>query len=407
MTIAVDFSDPATQADPYPVYEQLRREAPVHWDGRRWLISRYDDVVALLTDPRMSSARAEAIFQPLPPDVQRELAPLRHVLGSRMLLSDPPRHTRLRGIVTKAFSARMVEAKRPAIARLCDRFLDRVAPQGAMDVVADLATPLPGWVIAEMLGVSPDDQDQFTRWSRDQVRVYDRPASATVEERVALMRRGQASMLEMRAYLEGVIAARRREPRDDLTTTLVQAEEGGDRLSTDELIVMMVALLVGGNNSTAHLIGNAVLTLARHPDALARLRAEPALVKPAIEEVMRYESPVQATSRVVREVVTLDGRTLEPGQNVSLLFGAANRDPAQFPDPDRFDPARNPNRHLTFAHGPHFCLGAAIARAEAQEAVGAVVRRCADLRLATDRVTWQEGFSFRGPATLPITFRAA
>lgn len=401
-----DFSVPAVQANPYPIYNHLRREAPVFWNGPTWLVSRYDDIVTLLNDPaRLSSARVEATFAVLPEGVQRELAPLRHVLGSRMLLSDPPRHTRLRNLMTKAFSARVTEAKRERIQRICNGFVDQAHVHGQMDIIRDLATPLPGWVIADMLGVPTDDQAMFTRWSRDQVRVYDR--SGTANDRIAIMRQGQASMTEMKAYLEAIIAARRVEPRDDLITMMVQAEERGDRLTTDELVVMTIALLVGGNNSTAHLIGNAVLTLLRQPDALRQLRANPDLIRPAIEEVMRFESPVQATSRVATAAIPLGDRVIEPGQNVSLLIGAANRDAAQFANPDRFDIARQPNRHLTFAHGPHFCLGAAVARAEAQIAVLAVVQRCANLQLVDDDVEWIEGFAFRGPKRLPVTFTPA
>jgi pimeloyl-[acyl-carrier protein] synthase len=356
-----NFSDPEVQVNPYPIYERLRRESPVFWNGPYWLVSRYDDIVALLNDPRVSSARVEATFAVLPEDVQQELQPLRHVLGSRMLLSDPPRHTRLRTLMTKAFSARVTEAKRERIAEICNHFLDRVMAQGTMDIMHDVAVPLPGWVIADMLGVPREDQEDFTRWSRDQVRVYDR--SGTMHERIPIMRQGQASMLAMKAYLEEVIAARRKEPREDLITMMIEAEEAGDRLTTDEMVVMCIALLVGGNNSTAHLIGNAILTLARHPEAIAQLRANPALIRPAIEEVMRYDSPVQATSRVAREPIEVGGQTIDAGQNIYVLFGSANRDEAQFPDPTRFDIARAPNRHLTFAHGPHFCLGAAVARA--------------------------------------------
>lgn len=401
-----DFSAPAVQANPYPIYDYLRREAPVFWNGTAWLVSRYDDIVMLLNDPaRFSSARVEATFAVLPEEVQRELAPLRHVLGSRMLLSDPPRHTRLRNLMTKAFSARVTEAKRERIQRICDGFIEQARAHGWMDIIHDLATPLPGWVIADMLGVPTDDQAMFTRWSRDQVRVYDR--SGTANDRIAIMRQGQASMAEMKAYLEAIIAARRMEPRDDLITMMVQAEERGDRLTTDELVVMTIALLVGGNNSTAHLIGNAVLTLLRQPDALRQLRANPDLIRPAIEEVMRFESPVQATSRVATAAIPLGDRVIEPGQNISLLIGAANRDAAQFADPDRFDITRQPNRHLTFAHGPHFCLGAAVARAEAQIAVLTVVQRCANLQLVDDEVEWIEGFAFRGPKRLSVTFTPA
>ncbi len=398
-----DFSDPAVQVNPYPIYEQLRRESPVFWNGPYWLLSRYDDIVTILNDPRISSARVEATFAVLPEDVQAELTPLRHVLGSRMLLSDPPRHTRLRTLMTKAFSARVTETKRERIEAICDTFLDRVIAQGSMDVMHDVAVPLPGWVIADMLGVPQEDQEDFTRWSRDQVRVYDR--SGTMHERIPIMRQGQASMLEMKAYLEDVIAARRNAPRDDLITMMIEAEEAGDRLTTDEMVVMCIALLVGGNNSTAHLIGNAILTLARHPESLAHLRANPEVIRPAIEEVMRYDSPVQATSRVAREPIAIGGQTIEPGQNIYLLFGSANRDEAQFPEPERFDITRQPNRHLTFAHGPHFCIGAAVARAEAQTAVLTIARRCADLQLASDHVDWIEGFAFRGPKSLPVTFR--
>jgi pimeloyl-[acyl-carrier protein] synthase len=401
----IDFTDPAIQADPYPVYADLRRDAPVFWNGQHWLISRYEDIVALLTDTRMSSQRVDATFRVLPEDVQRELDPLRTVLSNRMLLTDPPRHTRLRTLVTKAFSAKAAQGKRERILGFCDMFLDRLIDQGSMDVMRDYATPLPGWTIADTLGVPTDEQEAFTRWSHDQVRIYDRPGTA--HERIAVMRQGQASMLQMRSYLEEVIEQRRREPREDLISELVAAEEQGDRLTVEEMVVMVIALLVGGNNSTAHLIGNAVLTLTRHPEELARLRAQPDLIRPAIEEVMRFESPVQATSRVATAPIELRDQVIEPGQNVSLLFGSANRDEQQFSGPERFDIARHPNRHLTFAHGPHFCLGSALARNVAQCAVLRLIERCDDLQRVADDVQWNEGFSFRSVRTLPVMFRPA
>jgi cytochrome P450 len=401
----IDFADPAIQADPYPHYRRLREELPVCWNGRTWLVSRYADIVALLNDPRMSSARVEQTFAVLPPAVQEELTPLRTILGSRMLLSDPPRHTRLKGIVGKAFSPRMIEGRRARIEAICHQFIDRVIARGAMEVMDDLATQLPGWAITDILGVPHADQPQFTRWARDQVLIYDR--AGMTQDRAAIMRQGQRSMLEMRDYLADVIAERRQEPRDDLISELIQAEEGGDRLSTDELFGMCVALLVGGNNSTAHLIGNAVLTLIRHPETLAQLRADPALIRPLTEEVLRYDGPVQATSRVVRETMAFGGQTFEAGQGVVVLFGSGNRDEAQFSDPTRFDPTRQPNRHLTFAHGPHYCLGVAIARLVGQVGILTLAQRCTDLALVGDQVTWLPGFAFRGPAELPITFRAA
>ena len=324
----------------------------------------------------MSSARTEAIFRVLPPDVQAEMAPLRHVLGSRMLLTDPPEHTRLKNLVMKAFSASATNTRRERITEICDELLDRVVERGELDVMRDLATQAPSWVIADLLGVPRDEQGTFARWAHDQVRVYDRPG--TTHDRVAVMRQGQASMLEMKAYLEEIIAARRVEPRDDLITQLVQAEEQGDRLTTDEMVIMVVAILVGGNNSTAHAIGNAVLTLLRQPAAVEQLRADPGLIRTAFEEVLRFESPVQSTSRVASEALELHGQTLGARDNVHLLIGSANRDEAQFPDPTRYDPTRQPNRHLTFAHGPHFCLGTSVAprhRADRGRHVATPLRR--------------------------------
>lgn len=403
---AIDFSDPVVQADPYPIYAALRAATPVVWNDvtQSWLVSRYDDVVALFNDPRMSSARAEAIFRVLSPAEQVELAPLRRILGGRMLLTDPPEHTRLKNLVMKAFSANTTAGRRERIREICDTLLDRALARGDLDIMRDIATQAPSWVIADLLGVPRDEQGTFTRWAHDQVRVYDRPG--TSHDRLAVMRQGQASMLEMKAYLEEIIAARRVESRDDLLTQLVQAEEQGDRLSTDELVAMVVALLVGGNNSTAHAIGNAMLTLLRHPDALSELRANPDLVRTAFEETLRYESPVQATSRVASAPIELHGQTIQPGDNVHLLIGSANRDEAQFPDSARYDPARHPNRHLTFAHGPHFCLGSSVARATAQTAITTLVNRCPGLRLAADTVKWNEGFSFRSVKALPVVFEA-
>ena len=405
-SIAIDFSDPEVQTHPYPIYERLRDGDPVLWNGpaQGWLVSRYEDVVALFTDRRMSSQRIDATFRVLPEDVQRELQPLREVLGNRMLLSDPPRHTRLKNLVMPAFSARAAGGRRDRIQELCDGFIDQVIDSGSMDVMAGLATPLPSWVIADTLGVPMSEQADFTRWAASQVKVYDRPG--TVNDRIAVMRQGQVDMLEMKAYLEEVIEARRSDPRDDLLTLLVQAEDGGDRLSNDELVVMCVALLIGGNNSTAHLIGNVILTLLRQPAALEALRQDPSLVRGTVEEVLRFESPVQATSRVATEDFDLHGETIRAGDNISLLIGSANRDPRQFPDADTFDPRRHPNRHLTFAHGPHFCVGSALARNTAQIAVQTVVQRLGDLEMVESEPHWAPGFSFRHLATLPVTFAA-
>jgi cytochrome P450 len=402
-TVTIDFSDPAIRADPHPTYARLRAEAPIFWNGNAWLISRYDDIVTLLNHPAMSSARTDAHYATLPPEVREELQPLHYVLSNRMLLSDPPKHTRLKNLVTPAFSARMTTTRRASMQAIVDRFTAECLAAGEIDFMHDFATPVPSWVIADILGVPQSDQPMFTRWSEDQVRVYDRPG--TLHDRVEVMRQGQRSMLEMRDYLVEIIDARRRDPQDDLITGLVQAEQEGDRLTRDELVVMIVAILIGGNNSTAHLIGNAMLTLRRHPDALERLRAEPVLIRPAIEEVLRFESPVQATSRVAKDDVEIGGQKIRAGDNVSVLIGSANRDPAAFDEPDHFVVDRHPNRHLTFAHGPHFCLGTSTARALSQTAVLTFVQRCRRIE-PRGEPTLIDGFSFRGPKTMPLTVSA-
>ncbi len=402
-TVKIDFTDPAVQANPYPILKDLRENDPVFWNGNAWLVTRFEDCVALFTDPRMSSQRIDATFAVLPPDVQEELQPLREVLGDRMLLSDPPKHTRLRTLVMKAFSARAAAGRRDRIQMFCDRFLDRDhrARDGTMDVMADFATPLPGWTIADTLGIPQDRQQDFTRWARAQVLIYDRLGTG---DRVTVMREGQASMLEMKAYLEEIIEQKRQDPQEDLLTELVQAEEAGDQLTLNEMVVMVVAILIGGNNSTAHLIGNSILTLARHPEDRARLLAEPDLIRTAVEEVMRYESPVMTTSRVATEDMELHGRQIKAGDNVNLMIASANRDPDQFENADTYVIDRRPNRHLTFAHGPHFCLGSALARNVSQIAVLSAIQRCPNMQLVSDEVDWARGFAFRHARTLPVTF---
>ena len=400
----IDLSDPSIQADPYPHYAKLRQEAPVCWDGRTWLVSRYDDIVTLLNDSRMSSARTGQTFSVLPKDVQEELTPLRTILQSRMLLSDPPKHTRLKKIVNKAFSPRMIEGRRKRIEEICNAFIDEVIDQGEMDVMASVANKLPGWSITDILGVPYEDQSQFTKWARDQVLIYDR--AGTTKDRVGVMRRGQASMLEMKDYLQAVVEQRRIDPQEDLITELVQAEADGDRLSADELFGMCVSLLVGGNNSTAHLIGNGILTLVRHPESLAQLLDQPELIGPATEEVMRYDSPVQVTSRVIKEDMVFGGEEFQAGQGVVVIFGSGNRDEAQFAHPDVFDMTRDPNRHLTFAHGPHYCLGTSIGRMVSQIGILTVLQRCKHIKLVDDQIDWLPGLAFRGPHTLPIQFNS-
>lgn len=394
---------PEFLADPYPFYQRLREQDPVHWNQvlgfGMWVLTRYADVMAVLRDPRFSAQRRSAdvvqeVLEIFPQE--GEMSPL--VRANTMLSSDPPDHTRMRTLVNKAFTPRAVEAMRPRIQAIVDSLLDAAQERGGMDVIADLAYPLPVIVIAEMLGVPPEDRDQFKRWSDDVVTTIEPVLSPEAQQRA------QRASLELAEYFRGIVEVRRREPRDDLLSALIAAEEQGDRLTEDELYATCILLLVAGNETTTNLIGNGMLALLRHPDQLQRLREEPSLLEPAVEEMLRYESPVQLTARVALTDVEVGGRTVGRGQLVLTVLGAANRDPAQFPEPDRFDVARRDNRHLAFGHGIHYCLGAPLARLEAQVAFRSLLARFPRLEPAFERPQWRPAVTLRGLATLPVRF---
>jgi hypothetical protein len=376
--------------DPYPLYDRLRAEHPVHRIGEgRWLLTRYEDCSAVLRNPVMSSAMREA-------EEGAEPSLLEAYLSKLMLFSDAPDHTRLRGLVSKAFTPRVVEELRPRIVELVDELLGRAAEAGRLDVIADLGRPLPVTVIAEMLGVPSEDQDRFRSWSEALSRTVDPEMSPEVAEAAAV------AGLEFIAYFSEMAGERREHPRDDLLTALVAAEDEGDRLSEDELVANLVLLLIAGHETTTNLIGNGTLALLRHPDELARFRADPGMAKSAVEELLRYDSPVHLTGRVVTEDVVVGGTAIPAGDRLTVLLAAANRDPAQFADPDRLDLTREENRHLAFSSGPHFCLGAALARLEGQVALSALVTRFPDLRLAGDELEWNPTVTLRGVRALPV-----
>ena len=393
--------DPAVRQDPYPVYATLRREDPVHWDAAlgRWLVTRYDDVAAGLRDPRFSSQRSAALNANLPAAVQAELAPSARARATAMLFTDPPTHTRLRRLVNRAFTPRLVEALRGGIQALVDELLDAVQPAGRMDAIRDLAYPLPASVIAQMLGAPPTDRDRFKAWS-DDIALSLTPASPEA----AL--RGQRSGAAMGEYMAAIIADRRARPREDLISALVAAEEQGDALSSEELYAMCSLLLVAGHETTTNLIGNGLLALLRHPDQQRRLRQQPDLWRSGVEELLRFDSPVQLAARVLREDVELRGRRLRAGQVVAFLIGSANRDAEQFPEPDRLDVGRQDNRHLAFGAGIHYCLGAPLARLEAQLAFATLLRRLPHLELAADHLDYRPSVGFRALQSLPVTFRS-
>jgi cytochrome P450 len=383
--------DPAVVADPYPYYRRMREQDPVHRNDsvRAWFLTRHADVCELLRDERFSSdgTRGER-YVPPPPGRGRP--------GRSMLVVDPPDHTRLRNLVSKVFTPRMVERLRPRIESITADLVDRLAsgPSRA-DLIEQFAYPLPVIVIAEMLGVPARDRAQFQEWSAVVVRGLDPFLDSATQEAVFDARDA------LIGYLRGIIAARRREPAEDLITGMIAAQEAGDFLSEGELVAMCNLLLVAGHETTVNLIGGGTLALLRNPDQHERLRRQPALARTAVEELLRYAPPVQWTGRVATEELELGGRRIAPRQSVVGILAAANRDPEVFADPDMLDLGRDPNPHVGFGRGIHFCLGAPLARLEAQIALPLLLERFPDLRLAGEpepRPTW----NLRGLARLPV-----
>jgi len=388
--------DPEFLADPYPTYRRLRTEDPVHHSPLDfWVLTRYEDVVAVLRDPRF-------IKEPLAAFVAARFgAAVPPGVGLSMLDRDPPDHTRLRSLVSKAFTPRVVEGLRPRIQAIVDSLITRAEAAGSMELIEEFAYPLPVNVICEMLGVPVGDHERFKGWSLDIARGLD---SSLLPPESEVPRRSGAARHAMGDYFRGLVAERRASPRGDLLSALIAAEEAGDKLSEDELLATCILLLIAGHETTVNLIGNGTLALLRHPGELRRLRETPGLIGSAVEELLRYDGPVQRTARIPSTDVTIGGRTIGKGEMVMPFIGAADRDPAQFPDPDRLDLARTDNRHIAFGWGMHFCLGAPLARAEGQIAIDALVRRLPKLELVTDEPEYRESLTLRGLKTLQVRF---
>ncbi|HYM14647.1 MAG TPA: cytochrome P450 [Dehalococcoidia bacterium] len=388
---------PAFQADPYPILDDLREREPVHHDTvlQRWILTRHDDVDRVLRDRTLS----------VDPRNAGENTFERMFLGAEgltedghmsMLFSDPPYHTRLRGLVSKAFSARAVEAMAPRIQQVVDDLLDAVAGRESFDLIEDFAGPLPTIVIAEMLGVDPADRADFKRWSDIGVMVFN--PLLTPVERALIEKAGTA----LHDYFSRAIAERRARPRADLISSLIAVEEGGERLSDDEILTMCGLLLTAGNVTTTDLIGNGVYALLRFPDQLRKLQADPSLIKSAVEEMLRFDSPVTQSGRTPLAPVEFGGCPIAAGQSITPSLSAANHDPAAYPDPHTFDITRADTHHHSFGGGVHFCLGAPLARLEAQIGIATLVRRFPTLRLSEEPVEWRKIPSFRGLATFTV-----
>jgi hypothetical protein len=363
---------------------------------RGWILTRHADVAALLSDSRFSVERQRStLFKRLKPFANLG-ADFTEAILSTLLMLDPPRHTRLRRLVNKAFTPRMVARLRPRIEALVDELLEGSGRCGEMDVIRDLAYPLPVIVIAEMLGLPPADRDRLKRWSDDLSALVD-PLQASG----GLVRLEQ-TFAEVTEYFGQVFAARRAAPQDDLISALVAAEDGGDTLGELELLALSMLILGAGHETTTNLIGNAVVALLRHPRERRRLQDDPALLPTAVEEFLRWDSPVQLTDRVVGEDCEIAGRRVRKGSMVVALLGAANRDPAVFADPDALDLGRADNPHLSFGHGVHFCLGAALARLETEAAIGALLRRFPAFTGDPHPTCYRRSMVLRGVTALPL-----
>jgi cytochrome P450 PksS len=395
-------ASPQFKANPFPFYARLRAEAPIYRTTlptreTGWLITRYDDAVAVLKDERFVKDTANALT---PAQLARQpwFRRIFKSLQRQMLSTDPPDHTRLRALVSQAFTPRLVEQMRDRIQALTERLLDRVQAQRRFDLVRDFALPLPAIVIANMLGVPAADRHAFHRWSN--------ALMAAAQSTCHLLFAVPNTLLFLR-YLRNIIRKRRAEPQDDLVSALIHAEADGKRLSQEELLAMVVLLLVAGHETTVNLIGSGMLALLEQPEQLEKLRRDPGLIKPAVEELLRFTSPVElATERYACEDVTIGGVTIPRGDMVLVALASANHDERQFPNPDALDITRDPNKHLAFGLGAHFCLGASLARLEGALAINTLLRRLPGLRLTVPprQLRWRRGLLLRGVEALPVAF---
>ena len=375
-------------------------ETPVVWDGARamWLVSGHAEVLAALTSPHTSVATAGARIRPALGERAAHFEPLIAAIGHFFTRTDPPDHTRLRNLVQQAFTNRAVDALQATVRELVAGLLDGLAASTEADIMNGLAVPLPIAVITRMLGMPEADQARLKAWSDDLASVADN------DPREEVLERAQQSLSAMRGHVLSAVAERTHRRGPDLLSALIAAEEAGDRLAPDELFGTVQVLLIAGQETTTNLIGNALHALLEHPDALARLRAEPALMASAVEECARWDTPVQARTRVATADLELGGQAVSAGQTLFLLLGAANRDPRAFADPDRFDIARIHNHHLAYGHGIHYCLGAALARQETRAALEGLLVRWPGLALAPGtRPRRRPNFGLRGFTALRVT----
>ena len=384
---------------PFPVYRWLRDQAPVYWSESltAWVVTRYADVVDVFGNPQTFSSdrfrRIDERYASQRPAVQA----VAEVLGHWLVFRDPPDHDRLRGLLQSSFTPKTLESSRERIQRTADTLLDRVVARGTMDFIREVAFPLPATVIAGLMGAPEDDLEAIKAWS-DRLASY---LGGAVDARDNFTE-ASAGVAALVRYFDALLRERERQPSDDLMTLMLRAEHQGDRLTHDEVVANCVLLLFAGHETTTNLLGNGLFHLLRHPAQAALLRADPSLLHHAVEELLRYDGPVPATVKIATEDRSWHGRTIRRGDMVMPFMASANRDPRQFPDPDTLDVCRAPERHVAFAAGMHFCLGAWLARLEARIVLDTVFRRLPDLELASAEVRWKPMIFLRGLESLPL-----
>jgi cytochrome P450 len=401
--VQVDLVSQAFQANPFPTFAQMRIQDPVHQvnmttitGGKYWMITRYEDVEAILRDNKQFTKNVRTLLSA----EEQTRIPLEFTkLSDHMISSDPPDHTRLRSLVSKAFTPRLVEQWRPRVQAITDELLDQVQDQGEMDLIEDFAFPLPATILVELFGIPDEDKPRFRKWSNAVATGF----SSSLEDQL----KQNTTIEEFEAYLYQLVDTKRKHLADDLLSKLIQSEEEGKVLSARELVSTLFLFLVAGHETTTNLISNAILALLLHPDQLEKLKRDPSLIKTAIEEFLRYQGPlITTTSRWALEDVKIGGKLIQRGDQVEVALASANRDPQAFTDPDVLDIMREENRHLAFGKGIHYCLGAPLARLEGQLAINTLLRRMPNLRLKVDpqTLTWRPGLFIMALDSFPIVF---
>lgn len=396
--------DEAFFDDPYPLYKELRAAGPIHqleMVGGAWAFPTHAGVTSLYKDPRLSARRSHVVLAQLPQSEQDEFAEFGRLFSTWMWFFDPPQHTRAHWVMSRGFTPEVLAGLRGRVQGIVDELLDAAEARGGMEVLRDFAYPLPAYVIADLLGVPRSARDQFGLWC-DDIAEFFGSISATVE----MARRAQRSLVALTEYFEGLVGERRRRPADDFISRLIRYEEEGGPVGPGGIHAQCAMLIFSGQETTRNLIGNGLLALLRHPDQLSLLKQNPSLARTAVDEFLRYDSPVQWGSRVAAEDFECYGRRVREGDLILFLLGAANRDPEEFADPDRLDITRAPNRHVSFGHGPHICVGRNLALLEGEIAFNTLLRRMPDVRLASERLEWTRAIGFRGLKSLPVAFSA-